>query len=158
DVIYTLSDTMVRRHPHVFGTAEAETAEDVMKNWQEIKAAEKGNNEETSLLSSINKSMPASMQAYEIQKAAAKVGFDWDKAEEAWEKVKEEITEFEAEMKQGEQLKLEDEWGDIIFALSNVARFYHIHPEEALMKTNRKFKNRFAFVEEKVKESGIPFL
>lgn len=158
DVIDCLSDKMIRRHPHVFGTEKVDNAEQVIQNWQEIKNQEKGEDKEGSLLDSINKALPAILEAYEIQKMAAKVGFDWEKVEDAWLKVKEEVQEFEVEMEKRDHDKLEDEWGDMVFALINVARFYHIHPEEALIKTNQKFKKRFSYVEERVKKRGIPFL
>lgn len=157
DVIESISDKMVRRHPHVFADTEAETADDVVKNWQEIKKAEKGQVTVTHLLEGIGMHLPNTLRAYEIQKKAAKVGFDWDKVEDAIAKVGEEIEEFEAEMKRNDSERIMEEFGDIVFALINVARFYKINPEEALFKTNQKFIRRFTYVEQRAKEDGKDF-
>ncbi|WP_309091506.1 nucleoside triphosphate pyrophosphohydrolase [Domibacillus sp.] len=156
DVIASTSAKMIRRHPHVFGDATAETAEEVKVNWQEIKAAEKGNKEER-ILAGIPKGQPALMEAYDLQKKAAKTGFDWPDAEGVIEKVKEEWAEFLAETKTGQPDRLREEFGDVLFTLINAARFWDIHPEEALQAVNRKFRRRFGFVEDRVKESGRPF-
>ena len=156
DVIESTSAKMIRRHPHVFGEATAETADEVKVNWQEIKALENGNKREK-VLDGIPKGQPAMMEAYDLQKKAAKTGFDWPNAAGAIEKVKEEWTEFLAETKSGQPDKLREEFGDVLFTLINVARFYGIHPEEALEAINRKFRRRFSFVEERVIESGRPF-
>lgn len=155
DVVEGLSEKMVRRHPHVFGQTIAETEEDVLKNWQAIKQEEKGIAEE-SLLDQVGRSLPNLMAAAEIQKKAAKVGFDWEEVGPAWEKVKEEIREFEIEAEKNSD-KMTNEFGDVLFALVNIARFYKIDPEEALFETNQKFRRRFSYVEKKVKESGKPF-
>lgn len=157
DVMESISSKMIRRHPHVFGDTKAETAEDVVKNWQEIKKDEKGEKNRASLLDPIGKHLPNTIRAYDIQKEAAKVGFDWDQVEDAWAKVKEEIGEFQIEVKAGNDEKLIQEFGDILFAIINVARFYKINPEEALFATNQKFIRRFSFVEESVKKSGKNF-
>lgn len=157
DVIESISDKMVRRHPHVFGDIQADTSEEVLKNWQEIKNTEKGGEQDRSLLDGVGKHLPNPLRAYELQKKAAKVGFDWEEVEEALAKVKEEIQEFEVEMKENNSERLLKEFGDIMFALINVARFYKINPEEALFHTNQKFIRRFAYVEECVKESGKEF-
>lgn len=156
DVIQSTTSKMIRRHPHVFGDAKAETAEDVKANWQEIKRAEKGRAPER-VLDGIPKGQPAVMEAYDLQKKAANVGFDWPDAEGAMEKVKEEWAEFLAETESGDADHLRDEFGDVLFTLINVARFYDIHPEEALEAVNRKFRRRFGFVEEQVLKSGKPF-
>lgn len=157
EVMESLSAKMIRRHPHVFGDKHAETAEDVVKNWQEIKQEEKGEARPPSLLEKAGQHLPNTLRAYEIQKQAAKVGFDWEKVEEAWEKVKEEMNEFEVEVKRGEQEKWIQEFGDILFAIINVARFYQINPEEALFATNQKFIRRFSYVEKCVVASGKGF-
>lgn len=157
DVIQSISSKMIRRHPHVFGNRTAETADDVLANWQEIKALEKGTVKSDSLLDGIPKSLPALLKAFELQKKAAKAGFDWQEIRPAFEKVKEELHEFEAEL-EGEQLSLaKKEFGDLLFAFVNVARFLDIHPEESLIETNEKFTRRFRYIEEKVKASGRPF-
>lgn len=157
DVIEGLAAKMVRRHPHVFGDKTAETAEDVVRNWQEIKQEEKGKRNE-SILDEVGMSLPTIIRAFELQKKAAKVGFDWPDVSGAWEKVKEEIVEFEAEMaKDSSNEKTVKEFGDILFALVNVARYYEINPDEALFRTNQKFIHRFHYIEERVKESGKSF-
>ncbi|WP_080843561.1 nucleoside triphosphate pyrophosphohydrolase [Cytobacillus gottheilii] len=157
DVIEGISEKMVRRHPHVFGDAQAEDAEEVVKNWQEIKKEEKaGKVDKTSLLDSVPRSFPGLMRAEELQKKAASVGFDWDEADAAWAKVKEEVREFEAEKAlSSEKMKLE--FGDILFAFVNIARFLGINPEQAIHETNEKFIRRFNYIEDRVKETGKEF-
>jgi tetrapyrrole methylase family protein / MazG family protein len=157
DVIRSVSEKMVRRHPHVFGDVSAETEEQVLKNWQEIKAEEKGAAPE-SLLSGIVKSMPQLLQAADIQKKAAGAGFDWQEIGPAWEKVKEELSEFEEEMSRDPRSEeAAKEFGDILFALVNIARFCKIDPEQAVFRTNQKFIRRFTYIEDKVRESGRDF-
>ena len=157
DVIEGLSSKMVRRHPHVFGDITAETAEDVVRNWQEIKQEEKGARN-TSLLDEVAMSLPNIIRAFELQKKAAKVGFDWPDVSGAWEKVKEEMGEFEEEIsKDFSSESSVKEFGDILFALVNVARFYDINPDEALFRTNQKFIHRFHYIEERVRASGNLF-
>ncbi|WP_186306540.1 nucleoside triphosphate pyrophosphohydrolase [Siminovitchia fortis] len=158
DVLQGISEKMIRRHPHVFGETKAENADEVVANWEQIKAEEKGKPINSgSLLDQIEKGLPALLRAYEVQKAAAKVGFDWGNAAEAMEKVKEETKEFEEELAKVEKKSQLEEMGDLLFAVVNVARLAKIHPEEALQAANEKFYRRFAFIEEKVKESGLPF-
>jgi tetrapyrrole methylase family protein / MazG family protein len=158
DVIRTLSEKMVRRHPHVFGNVEVEDAEEVVSNWNDIKKAEKGKKEE-SLMEAVPKQATSLMKAYQYQKAAAKVGFDWEDVQPMWEKVKEEIDEFQEEVKAAENKTeaMSKEFGDILFALVNVARFYKIDPEVALAGTNHKFARRFQYIEKRVKELNRPF-
>ncbi|MDQ0157715.1 nucleoside triphosphate pyrophosphohydrolase [Robertmurraya andreesenii] len=157
DVIESISAKMVRRHPHVFGDKEADTADEVVKNWQEIKKEEKGEEVEKTLLDKVGKHLPNTLRAFEIQKQAAKVGFDWEKVEEAWDKVKEEMQEFEVEVRENHPHQSVEEFGDILFALINVARFHQINPEEALLATNQKFIRRFSYVEDCVNRSGKDF-
>lgn len=158
DVMEGISEKMIRRHPHVFGETKAEDANEVIVNWEQIKAEEKGEPVSSgSLLDRIEKGLPALLRAYEVQKSAAKVGFDWGSAEEGLEKVKEETKEFEEELAKEEQKTQLEEMGDLLFAVVNVARLAKIHPEEALQAANEKFYRRFTFIEEKVKESGRPF-
>ncbi|WP_338450472.1 nucleoside triphosphate pyrophosphohydrolase [Niallia oryzisoli] len=156
DVIEGLSAKMVRRHPHVFGDKTAETAEDVVKNWQEIKQKEKGE-QPVSILGEVGTSLPTILRSYELQKKAAKVGFDWPDVSGAWAKLKEEIGEFEQEIKDDRNEQAVKEFGDILFALVNIARFYDINPDEALFMTNQKFIRRFQYIEKKVEESSRPF-
>ncbi|MEH7335656.1 nucleoside triphosphate pyrophosphohydrolase [Neobacillus drentensis] len=158
DVIEGLSAKMVRRHPHVFGNVIAENAEQVLQNWEDIKKKEKGD-VQSSLLEGVSKSLPNLLQAYELQKKAAKVGFDWQEISPALEKVKEELEEFVNELDGTEEglKRAKKEFGDLLFAFVNVARFLKIHPEEALFETNEKFKRRFHYVEEMVEKSGRTF-
>ncbi|WMJ16138.1 nucleoside triphosphate pyrophosphohydrolase [Geobacillus proteiniphilus] len=154
DVIRTLTAKMIRRHPHVFGDVTAETAEQVVANWEKIKEKEKGGGRPESILADIPKSLPGTMRAYELQKRAAKVGFDWDDAPPIWQKVEEEMAEFRAETSGGRRDRLVGEFGDLLFALINLARYYGIQPEEALQMANDKFARRFAYIEEQVRKSG----
>ena len=156
DIVEGISEKMVRRHPHVFGDVEAETEEEVLTNWQEIKQQEKGN-VQPSLLGGVGKGLPNLLKAKELQKEAAKVGFDWPDINPVLDKVKEELVELQEAKQSGNQVEIELEFGDLLFALVNVARHYQIDPEEALFKTNQKFSRRFGYIEKKVAESGRSF-
>ncbi|MCI0767578.1 nucleoside triphosphate pyrophosphohydrolase [Bacillus sp. TL12] len=151
DIIRTLAEKMVRRHPHVFGDIDVENAEEVVSNWEEIKKQEKGHVEE-SVLTGIPKSLPQLLRACEIQKKAGTVGFDWDDIQPMMEKVFEELKEFEQEVAKMDKEKMLGELGDLLFAFVNVARYHKLNPEEALHKTNEKFMSRFIFMEAKVAE------
>jgi tetrapyrrole methylase family protein / MazG family protein len=155
DVIRGITEKMIRRHPHVFGDVSVKDAEDVVKNWEQIKKEEKAANED-SLLNDVAKSLPGILKAYKYQKKAATVGFDWPDVKPMWEKIHEEIREFQQETEKNEQdrQKMIEEFGDILFALVNVARFYKIDPEEAISVTNVKFYQRFRYMEEAVKKEG----
>ncbi|MGZ3899525.1 MAG: nucleoside triphosphate pyrophosphohydrolase [Bacteroidia bacterium] len=152
DVIDSLCEKLIFRHPHIYGDVKAETDEEVKQNWEQLKQKEKGGNK--SVLSGVPNSMPALLKAYRIQEKARAVGFDWEKPEQVYEKVKEELSEFEEEVKKGDLIKAENEFGDVLFSLINYARFLGLNPEDALEKTNKKFIKRFAYMEEKVKEKG----
>ena len=152
DVCDRLCEKLIYRHPHVFGTAVAETAGEVCKNWEQLKMAEKDGNK--TILSGVPASMPSLIKAYRMQEKAANVGFDWDKREEVWNKVREEIAEIEAEMKSGNKADCEKEFGDLIFSLVNAARLYEINPDNALEMTNAKFRRRFNYVEEQAQKQG----
>jgi tetrapyrrole methylase family protein/MazG family protein len=158
DIIEGLSAKMIRRHPHVFGNGQADNAEEVVRNWQEIKKLEKGE-VPASLLEGVSMALPNLLRAYELQKKAAKVGFDWQEITPALKKVKEELEEFVNELDGTDEgmARAKGEFGDLLFAFVNVARFLKIHPEEALFETNEKFTRRFQFIEEKVKDSGRTF-
>lgn len=145
DVIAALSEKLVYRHPHVFGETKAETAEAVSSNWEQLKLKEKDGNK--TVLGGVPDALPALIKAYRVQGKAKGVGFDWDNVEEVWDKVREEIGEFKNEVKKGNEDAMEAEFGDIMFALINVARHYHINPENALERTNRKFIRRFNYLE-----------
>lgn len=152
DVCNALTDKLIFRHPHIYGNVNAETPEDVSKNWEQIKLKEKGGNK--TVLSGVPKSLPSLIKANRIQEKAANVGFDWEEKSQVWDKVKEETAEVEAEINRGDSEKLEEEFGDLLFAIINAARLYGVNPENALEKTNRKFIRRFGFLEEKAKELG----
>lgn len=151
DVAQGISDKLIYRHPHVFGQTIADTAEKVSQNWEQLKLKE-GNR---SVLSGVAKGMPALPKAYRIGQKVANAGFDWEKPEQVWDKVKEEITEVEAEIACGDKDKLEAEFGDLFFALTNAARLYGINPDTALERTNRKFIKRFEYLESQTIKKGI---
>ncbi len=150
DVLNTVCDKLVERHPHIYGNVIAETEEEVKANWEKIKI--KNNNK--SVLSGVPKSLPAMVKATRIQEKARGVGFDWDNQEQVFEKVQEEIKELQEEIKANNQEKIEDEFGDVLFSLINYARFIGVDPESALEKTNKKFIQRFQYLEKGAKESG----
>ena len=152
DVCDRLCDKLIYRHPHVFGDAVAETAGEVCKNWEQLKMTEKDGNK--SLLSGVPNSMPSLIKAYRMQEKAANVGFDWEKKEDVWAKVKEEIAEVEAEMEKGNAADMEKEFGDLLFSLVNASRLYGINPDNALEQTNNKFRGRFNYVEQNTIKQG----
>jgi XTP/dITP diphosphohydrolase len=152
DVIETLCEKLIFRHPHIYGDVKAENEEQVKQNWEQLKQKEKGGN--TSVLSGVPNSMPALLKAYRIQEKARAVGFDWDKPEQVFDKVKEELFEFETEVKNNDKENSEKEFGDLMFSLINYARFLNINPEDALEQTNKKFIKRFGYMENKVKALG----
>ncbi|WP_026688687.1 nucleoside triphosphate pyrophosphohydrolase [Alteribacter aurantiacus] len=155
DVITSITEKMIRRHPHVFDTAHADNSEAVVTQWEKIKREEKGDKgSDEGLLDSIPKSLPSLLRAYNVQKKAAKVGFDWDDAQPMREKLKEELREWEEELENGDPEAMKKEFGDVLFTIVNIARFYKIEPEEALRTTNEKFVRRFRYIEETLKETG----
>lgn len=153
DVCNSLCDKLIFRHPHIYGNIQAETADDVANNWEQIKLKEKDGNK--TVLSGVPSSLPALVKAYRIQEKAAHVGFDWEEPSQVWEKVKEETAEVEAEINASDPVAIEKEFGDLFFALVNAARLYKVIPENALELTNRKFIRRFEYIEKKAKELGI---
>ncbi len=152
DVVDHLCKKLIKRHPHVFGEEEAKTAEEVLKNWEKRKLEER-----KSVLEGVPKHLPALMRAEKLQKKAAKVGFDWKDLKGVKEKVLEEWKEFWEALERGNREEIEHEFGDLLFALVNLARFLNIEPEEALQKANERFIKRFSHVERRVKESGKPW-
>ena len=152
DVCDRLCDKLIYRHPHVFGDAVAETAGEVCKNWEQLKMTEKDGNK--TILSGVPASMPSLIKAYRMQEKAANVGFDWKKKEDVWAKVKEEIAEVEQEMRRGDAVNLEKEFGDLLFSLVNASRLYGINPDNALEMTNNKFRSRFNYVEQQTIGQG----
>ncbi|ARI75450.1 bifunctional methyltransferase/pyrophosphohydrolase YabN [Halobacillus mangrovi] len=153
DVIVSVTDKMIRRHPHVFEHVTVNDAEEVVTNWEAIKQEEKGGMP-SSILDAVPGSFPALLQAEELQKKAAKVGFDWDSAEPVIEKVKEEWQEFQEARAQGDQVEMEKEFGDWLFAIANLARHYKLNSENALQRTNQKFRTRLAAMEKSAQEKG----
>ena len=152
DVLNKQCDKLIFRHPHVYGDAVAESAGDVLKSWEQIKLKEKDGNK--SVLSGVPSALPSLIKSYRVQEKAANVGFDWEKKEDVWKKVKEEIAEFEAEVGNMDKEKATSEFGDVIFSLVNAARLYHINPDNALERTNQKFIRRFNYVEEHSIKAG----
>ncbi len=163
DVADRLNEKLIFRHPHIFGSVKASTAEEVTTNWEQLKLKEKGGNK--TVLSGVPAALPSLIKAYRMQEKTANVGFDWESADQVWDKVKEEIAEFEAEAvaaprnEKGKptaeaRAKMEAEMGDLFFSLVNAARLYGINPDTALERTNHKFMRRFAHVEDAAKAQG----
>lgn len=151
DVINSLCDKLVSRHPHIYGDVKVENEEQVKENWEKLKLKE-GNK---SVLSGVPASLPSLIKASRIQEKARAVGFDWEKPEQVWEKVEEELTEFKHEVEQkSDKAKIEGEFGDVLFSLINYARFNNINPEDALEKTNKKFIKRFQYLEQEATKAG----
>jgi MazG family protein len=160
DALDAITQKLIRRHPHVFGTETALTGDDVRKIWSDVKAQEREQNPKSeirnpkSLLKSVPRSLPALVEAQQITSRAATVGFDWPGVTPVLEKLHEELDEFESARRAGSPEQLEDELGDLLFVLVNLARFVKVDPEQALRKTNAKFRRRFGHVEEKLAERG----
>ena len=152
DVIHSLCDKLIHRHPHIYATTKANTAGDVERNWEQIKLKEKNGNK--SVLSGVPSTLPALIKSYRIQDKARNVGFDWEKREQVWKKVKEEINEVQTEIESQNQDLLENEFGDLLFSIINVARHYNVDPETALERTNQKFIKRFNYLENKTIKQG----
>ena len=173
DVCDQLCDKLIFRHPHVFGNQKAETADEVLVKWEQIKQKEKDGNK--TVLSGVPESLPSLIKAFRVQEKAANVGFDWERPEEVWDKVREEYAELQAELNSlkaqrealeqagvdkkdvryhENRLRAEQEFGDLLFSLVNAGRLYKINPDNALERTNQKFIRRFGYVEQKAKEMG----
>ncbi|MCB4797503.1 nucleoside triphosphate pyrophosphohydrolase [Neotamlana laminarinivorans] len=147
DVCNSICDKLIHRHPHIYGDVKVENEEDVKRNWENLKLKEG----KKSVLEGVPKSLPALVKANRIQDKVAGVGFDWEKPEQVWEKVEEELTEFKVEVNSGNKEAMESEFGDVLFSMVNYARFLKINPENALERTNKKFSGRFKYLEEKAK-------
>ncbi len=166
DVVLAITRKMIRRHPHVFATSNADTAEGVKVQWDEIKAIEKAERAERraargldepdgeGLLDGVPRALPALSEAIKLQQKAARVGFDWSEAEPVLDKIEEEIGELRAVLQGGDEARVRDEFGDLLFALVNLGRHVGADPEMALRGTNTKFRNRFAYVEAALAEDG----
>lgn len=152
DVCHKLCDKLIFRHPHVYGDAVAETAGDVLKSWELIKQKEKDGNK--TVLGGVPTALPSVIKAERIQEKAQNVGFDWEKREDVWQKVSEELGELRVEIEKGDRQRSEEELGDYLFSLINMARLYYLNADNALEMTNQKFISRFNYVEAKAKEQG----
>lgn len=152
EVLEGICGKLKYRHPHIYGEVKVNNAEEVLQNWEQLKLKEKGRKHR--VLEGVPVSLPALVKAYRIQDKARGAGFDWKQKEEVWEKVKEELVEFETEIKQKNPEKMEEELGDFLFSVINAARLYGINPENALEKTNRKFIRRFNYIEDQVQRNG----
>jgi XTP/dITP diphosphohydrolase len=150
DVIEGISKKLVDRHPHIFGDVKVENDEDVIRNWEKLKLKEG----KKSVLSGVPKALPALVKAMRLQEKAKQVGFEWDNKEQVWEKVKEEEAEVQEAISEGQQDKIEEEFGDLVFSLVNFARFLNVDAENGLELTNKKFINRFTRMEEAALSSG----
>jgi len=151
DVLETINDKLVERHPHIYGDEKVENARDVLDNWEKIKIKKEGRK---SVLGGVPKSLPPLVKAYRMQEKAKGVGFDWESGEQVWDKVIEELDELNVEVDKPENGQLEEEFGDLLFALVNYSRFIGVNPEDVLEKTNMKFKRRFQYLEEHAREDG----
>jgi len=150
DVITALNEKLIYRHPHVFGDISVSNSDEVKKNWEELKMREG-----RLVLEGVPASLPSMIKANRIQEKVRAVGFDWDVKEQVWDKVAEELDELKHEVKSGSKEQIEDEFGDLLFSIVNAARLYGIDPETALEKTNRKFIQRFNYLENKTIKNGI---
>lgn len=148
DVCNSICEKLIHRHPHIYGDVKVDNEADVKRNWENLKLKEG----KTSVLEGVPKSLPALVKASRIQEKVAGVGFDWEEPNQVWEKVEEELQEFKAEVEANNQDQMESEFGDLLFALINYARFLKINPENALERTNKKFINRFQYLESKALE------
>lgn len=152
DVINTVSEKLIFRHPHVFGEREVSGSKEVISNWEELKMKE--NNGTKRVLSGVPKSLPALIKAHRMQDKARAVGFDWANRDDIWEKVSEEIGEVRNELKSGNKEKSEQEFGDLLFSIVNAARLFDVEPETALERANLKFMHRFNYIEEHARQNG----
>lgn len=155
DVINTVCEKLIRRHPHIYGDTKVSGEEEVKANWEQIKLEEKKDKGRinASVLEGVPKSLPAMVKATRIQEKARGVGFDWDNQDQVWAKVNEELQEFKVEVENDSE-KIEDEFGDVLFSMINYARFIGVNPEDALEKTNRKFIKRFQYLETESQKDG----
>ena len=154
DVCDALNAKLIFRHPHVFGDVKADNVDQVLQTWEQIKLKEKDGNK--TVLSGVPSALPALIKACRIQEKAAHVGFDWEKREDVWDKVREEMGEVEEAASSGSETDLEKEFGDLLFSVINAMRLYGVNPENALEKTNRKFISRFNHIEEGARAQGRP--
>lgn len=154
DVCNMQADKLIFRHPHIYGDVKADTAEQVLQNWEQIKLREKDGNK--TVLSGVPQALPSLIKAYRIQDKARNVGFDWEDRGDVWAKVREELAELEAELRKEDKQKSTEELGDFLFSVINAARLYHLNPDNALEHTNQKFIRRFNYIEEHSIRQGKP--
>jgi MazG family protein len=170
EVIREIHDKMIRRHPHVFGETRAKDSAEVLRNWEQIKAEERrsgdekgdakighGVSKETSLLDGVSRALPATLEGFQLTRKASRIGFDWEDASGVFEKMQEETEELRRALKEQDQLKMEEELGDLLFAAVNLSRFLKVDPEIALKKANAKFSRRFRTMERLARKSGREF-
>lgn len=150
DVARAICDKLIARHPHIYGDVIVSGEKEVKENWEKIKLKEG----KKSVLEGVPQSLPALVKASRIQEKASGVGFDWATPDQVWEKLEEELSEFQEEIKAGKPEKIEAEFGDLLFSLINYARFFNINPENALERTNKKFIHRFNYLENKATQQG----
>ena len=150
DVLNAICDKLVHRHPHIYGDVEVADEEEVKANWEKLKLKEG----KTSVLQGVPNSLPALVKATRIQDKVKGIGFEWENRDQVWDKVQEEISEFQEEVDKGDKDKMEEEFGDVLFSLINYARWVDVNPEDALARTNRKFINRFQWMEKATKADG----
>lgn len=153
DVLVEICEKLRYRHPHIYGEVEVEDENDVLRNWEQLKLKEKGRHNK--VLEGVPEALPAMIKAFRVQDKVRGVGFDWKQKQDVWSKVREELDELQTEMQREDTEKMEEEFGDFMFALINAARLYGINPEDALEKTNRKFIRRFSYIEDKANEAGV---
>lgn len=150
EVIDGISEKLIFRHPHIYGDVQVNDEEDVKRNWEKLKLKEG----KKSVLSGVPKSLPATVKAMRLQEKAKQVGFEWDNKEQVWDKVQEELQELQEVVKENDKIRIEDEFGDVVFSLINYARFLQIDAENALERTNKKFIQRFTQMEDIASEQG----
>ena len=150
DVANAISEKLIARHPHIYGDVKVNNEEEVKQNWEKLKLKEGKN----SVLEGVPKSLPALVKANRIQDKVSGVGFDWEEPHQVWDKVQEELSELNEEIKKGKKETIESEFGDVLFSMINYARFINVNPENALEKTNKKFINRFQYLEKAAKKEG----
>lgn len=151
DVISSITEKLIRRHPHIFGNTKVENSKDIERNWEKIKLQEG----RKSVLEGVPKSIGSLYRAFRLQQKASKVGFDWNDKNLVWNKVEEEISELKEAINKNDKIETEKEFGDLLFSLVNYSRFIDVNPEDALRLSNNKFIKRFSYIEERLKEKGI---
>ena len=151
DVLNGVCEKLIHRHPHIYGDVEVKDEAEVKANWEKLKLKEG----KKSVLEGVPKSLPAMVKSIRMQEKARGVGFDWDTSEQVWDKVQEELSELKEEVQKGDEQKTSEEFGDLLFSLINYARFVNVNPEDALEKTNKKFLQRFQYMESEIEKKGL---